>query len=897
MTSPGDGSPDPFDDLDAPAWARGQVRAVLGPTNTGKTYLAMERLRAHESGMIGFPLRLLARENYDRLVQLEGRASVALITGEEKIVPPRPRWWICTVEAMPLQQEVAFLAVDEIQLCADPERGHVFTDRLLHARGREETMLLGAETMAGAIRTLVPEARIETRPRLSTLSWAGAKKLGRLPRRSAVVAFSVDQVYRLAEQVRRQRGGAAVVLGALSPRTRNAQVQMYQEGDVDYLIATDAIGMGLNMDVDHVAFASLTKFDGQRRRPLSAPEMGQIAGRAGRHMNDGTFGITADAPAPDEEVIRQIENHSFPAVAKLSWRNRKLDFASPGRLMQSLNRPPPRPELVRAREADDQLALGALMRDEAVAARAASRDRVRLLWDVCQIPDFRKVMPEHHAQLLAQIFTHLVDREGRLPEDWVRAQIERLDRAEGDIDTLTQRLAHVRTWTYVTHRADWTPDSAHWQARARQIEDALSDALHDRLTERFVDRRAASLSRGREAGAEMLSAVTAKGEVVVEGHVVGRMEGLSFTPHDAADLREAKALAAAAHRALREDAGPRVARLVAADDSAFGMEPDGRITWGGRPIARVTRGGQPLKPRVKLAATDLNDRALEDRVQARLQGFLDRFMARRLGPLIADDDPEREAALTGGDPPARGLLHQLREGLGQVDARAAKAQIDALSPAGRKALSAAGVRFGVDHVFLNSALSPKALRAKAILWAVWADQPTPETPNVPSPAMPADGWPDAALEALGYQRRGRTALRLDRLERLAAHLRQAGKAGPVAADAKLAARIGLDPTAPDALERAGEVLRAFGFKPRAATPPAEGGAPASALFDPPAKGRVRGPAAKAGAKGAAKRSAKKAGGKTAPGRKGDAGSTPRAPRERAPDPHSPFAVLKDLVRR
>ncbi|MBP5858014.1 hypothetical protein KAJ83_13430 [Marivibrio halodurans] len=905
--------------------ARGDVRAVLGPTNTGKTYLAMERLRAHATGMIGFPLRLLARENYDRLVELEGRASVALITGEEKIVPPRPRWWICTVEAMPLETAVDFLAVDEIQLCADPERGHVFTDRLLHARGREETMFLGAEAMADLIRALAPEARIETRPRLSTLTWAGTRKLNRLPRRSAVVAFSVDQVYRTAEAVRRQRGGTAVVLGALSPRTRNAQVQMYQEGEVDYLVATDAIGMGLNMDVDHVAFAGLTKFDGMRRRPLTAPEIGQIAGRAGRHMNDGTFGVTGDARPPDEEVIRQIEGHAFPALTKVSWRNRTLDFASPGRLMQSLTQAPPRAELVRARDADDQLALAALMRDEGVMARAASRDRVRLLWEVCQIPDFRKVMPDHHAQLLGQVFTHLVDRDGgRLPEDWVRAQIERLDRAEGDIDTLTARLAHVRTWTYVTHRADWVPDCAHWQARARAIEDTLSDALHDRLTDRFVDRRAASLSRGMDSAEGLLSAVTPKGEVVVEGHVVGRMEGLRFTPHDPADLREAKRLAAAAHRALREEAGPRVARLAAADDSAFGMEPDGRITWGGRAIARVARGTTPLAPVVRLAPTDLNDRTLEDRVKARLQGFLDRFLARRLAPVLIPPDRGGEAALSADDAPARGLLYRLREGLGAVARSEARDQIDALSPAGRKALAAAGIRFGTEAVYWHGALAPKAMRAKAILWAAWHDRPTPEVPNEPAPVLEAARFPADAWEALGYRVRGPLALRLDRGERLAALLRRRAKAGPVALDAALLQELGGADSAAGTVDRdvADGVLRAFGFKPAKTGPENEqgeatGGA-APPLYDPP--GRMRRPAkgdktarkatgktkASKGAKGgkpdakqpnakrsepkrgATKRSgAQKAGKKTAPA---------RAPRRESPvNPDSPFAILRDLV--
>lgn len=834
---------------------RGTIRAVLGPTNTGKTYLAVERMLGHASGMIGFPLRLLARENYDRIVGRIGRSSVALITGEEKIIPPNPRYLVCTVEAMPMDRPVDFLAVDEIQLCADPERGHVFTDRLLHARGLFETMFLGSDTMTGLIKLLIPNTEIEGRARMSTLSWAGAKKLNRLKRRSAVVAFSVGQVYELAEAIRQTRGGTAVVLGALSPRTRNAQVEMYQNGEVDYLVATDAIGMGLNMDVDHVAFAALSKFDGARRRLLTAPEIGQIAGRAGRHMNDGTFGITNNVKPPEEDTIRRVEEHDYPPVKKIYWRNRNLDFATPRRLYSSLNKYPNREELVRARDADDQLVLGALIADEDIVQRAGSRDGVQLLWDVCQIPDFRKTMPEHHATLIGTIFTYLMDRDGRLPGDWVTSQIERLDRTDGDIDTLTARLAHIRTWTYITHRADWVDGSADWQVRTRRIEDAISDALHDRLTDRFVDKRAAVLGRSK-GGADLLSAVTAKGEVVVEGHVVGHMEGLDFKPHDAADRREARALMAAAHRALAQDAPRRVKALVDSPEQAFGMTPEGRITWQGRAIAKAEKGDGLLAPRCTLLSHSITDASLAERARIRVQAFLDGYLRRRLKPLY-DPDVDRDALDAAG----KGLLYQLREGLGSLPRRDGKDTLKALGDPSKKALTKAGLRLGRDWIYLSGMMDVKAIRARAILWAAWVGRDVPEIPNNTAPSLPRDRVPDTAWPMLGYAPAGPVALRLDRWERLAAQLRNRQKAEPVKADAAFCSQLGLAEGDP----AVAGVLRALGFKPVELSDEEN----TTATFTPAARNR--------GAK-----------------RKGNAKQKAARPGKK-PNPDSPFAVLQSLV--
>src|SRR6201993_993403 len=503
---------------------------ALWPTNTGKNPLAIERILGYRSGMIGFPLRLLARENYDRIVKLKGSRSVALITGEEKILPTNPSYFVCTAESMPLDRQVDFLAVDEVQLCADPERGHVFTARLLHARGAHETMFLGADTIKPLMRQLVPEVEYVSRPRFSTLSYTGYKKVTRLPPRSAVVAFAIADVFSLAELIRRQRGGTAIVLGALSPRARNAQVGMFQAGEVDYLVATDAIGMGLNMDLDHVAFARTGKFDGHGPRRLSAAEVAQIAGRAGRHMSNGTFGTTAEQGPLDPEIVEAIETHHFDPLTRLNWRNSKLRFESIPALLKSLDERPSVPGLILAREADDQRALGALSRNQDITQLARHPGAVRLLWEVCQIPDFRKIMTESHTRLLAHCFLHLAGPKERLPTDWITEQMGHLDRVDGDIDTLMARIAHIRTWTYITHRGDWVEDAAAWQERARGIEDRLSDALHEGITERFVDRRSSLLVRQMASEGELMVAVSKGGEVLVEGVYAGRLRGLRFVP-------------------------------------------------------------------------------------------------------------------------------------------------------------------------------------------------------------------------------------------------------------------------------------------------------------------------------------------------------------------------------
>jgi ATP-dependent RNA helicase SUPV3L1/SUV3 len=775
--------------------------AVLGPTNTGKTHLAIERMLGHRSGMIGFPLRLLARENYDRIVKLRGARSVALITGEEKVLPANPSYFVCTVEAMPLDRQVDFLAVDEIQLCADPERGHVFTARLLNARGLHETMFLGADTIKPLMRRLVPEVEYVSRPRFSTLSYTGYKKVTRLPPRSAVVAFAIADVFSLAELIRRQRGGTAVVLGALSPRARNAQVGMFQAGEVDYLVATDAIGMGLNMDLDHVAFARTGKFDGRGPRRLTAAELAQIAGRAGRHMSDGTFGTTAEQRPLDPEIIEAIETHRFDPLTRLNWRNTRLCFQSVATLLKSLDERPTTPGLVQAREADDHRALQALARNHEIVQLATHPGAVRLLWDVCQIPDFRKVMSESHTRLLVHCFLHLVGPEERLPFAWIVGQMANLDRTDGDIDTLMARIAHIRTWTYITHRSDWVEDAAALQERARGIEDRLSDALHEGITQRFVDRRSAFLVRQLASEGELLAAVSKAGEVTVEGAYVGRLDGLRFIP-DAVDGLELRMLVTAAGRVVRGEVAARVRHLAADNDDAFAIGATGELRWRGGLVGRLVTGEQLLTPRAEPLAGDFIEGEVREKVRRRLQEFLRNEIERRLAPLFA-----AQALRLGGV--ARGLVFQLVGALGCLPGLDLGHQTSALDRPDRTALSRLGVRFGTESIYFEPLLCADTMRFRALLWAVRYGRPMPPLPpgRRLAKAFEIDpALPPSFYAVIGFRVVEGLAVRPDRLERAAAVARRLARRGPFSAGPELAAITGVEPPA---LRR---LLAALGYR-------------------------------------------------------------------------------------
>ncbi len=745
------------------------ITAVLGPTNTGKTHLAIERMLGHDTGMIGLPLRLLAREIYDKIVERIGSSSVALITGEEKIKPESPRYWISTVEAMPRDVSVDFLAIDEIQLAADPERGHVFTDRLLHARGKLETLLLGAGTMREAISDLIPGANFISRPRLSKLTYSGQKKITRLPQRSAVVAFSASEVYAIAELMRRQRGGAAVVLGALSPRTRNAQVELYQSGDVDYMIATDAIGMGLNLDVDHVAFAANRKFDGQNHRLLTPAEIGQIAGRAGRHLNDGTFGVSVDVPPFDAELVERLESHIFDPVKTLQWRNRNLDFTTLDRLRDSLRQIPKEPRLARARMADDVLALEAVCRDDDIVERAQTKDAVIKLWDVCQVPDYRKISPQNHADLVANLFRFLTQSEGVIPEDWFARQVAYADRTDGDIDTLANRIAHIRTWTFVSNRAEWLQDPSHWQERSRSIEDSLSDALHERLTQRFVDRRTSALMKGLRANEDLSADIQDDGAIMVETHYVGRINGFRFYPDQSADGIDGKAARNAATRVLSKEFSMRARRVSSAKNDAFKLTLDARVLWRDQEIARLEPGEHVLKPQIVLVADEHLQTADQARVRDRLQSWLQAIIAERLNPLVEIANAEDISGL------ARGIAFRICENLGAIKREDVAGEIKALDQTARAQLRKYGVRFGAFNIFCPVLLKPAAADLTLTLWLLKSAKqynldpqalPTPPRAGLTSAANEAT-IPEAFYRAYGFHACGPRIIRLDILERLA----------------------------------------------------------------------------------------------------------------------------------
>ena len=773
------------------------VTAVLGPTNTGKTHMAVERMLTHGSGLMGFPLRLLAREIYDKVVAIKGTRAVALITGEEKILPANPRYILATVESMPLDRSVDFLAVDEIQLAADRERGHVFTDRLLHARGRFETMFLGADTIRPLIRRLVPEASFTGRPRFSELSFSGHRKLNRLAPRSAVVAFSAQDVYALAEAMRVQRGGCAVVLGALSPRTRNAQVAMYQAGEIDYLVATDAIGMGLNMDLDHVAFSADRKFDGHHMRRLNAAELAQIAGRAGRYLTNGSFGTTAGLTELDPESVEAVEQHRFPKIKEVFWRNSDLSFRSLDRLLHSLDRPPDQAGLRRVRDGNDHLTLLALARDDAVRAQAGEPEMVRLLWDVCQIPDFRKTLADSHISLTRQIYLHLA-RSGAIPEPWIAKRVASLDRSDGDIDTLTARISHIRTWTYISHHAAWLADARHWQERAREVEDRLSDALHERLTQRFVDRRAAALVQRMRDSDSLNAAFGDSGEVFIEGHAVGHMAGFRFLPDDPED--DSKAISSAAQKVLGSEIQRRVGALEQDGDDAFRLNLDGgvessiesgvaaeagTICWRDAPVAGLTASDNVLKPGLQILHGEILSGPQRERVRRRLADWLERRIARGAAPLLK----LRQAPLSGG---ARGLAFQLSEALGCLPRRKVDTQIADLDKAARAQLAALDVRIGAASVYCTQMLKFARSEFAGLLWAVHQGAAAPSRGASPAavgfarkPATPVE-----AYNALGFVVLGARVLRADMAERLIAGMSKRARSAPFAADTALFAMAG-----------------------------------------------------------------------------------------------------------
>lgn len=716
--------------------------ALLGPTNTGKTHQAVERMLEHESGMIGLPLRLLAREVYDRVSTRVGRDRVALVTGEEKRVPRRPDYWVCTTEAMPIGLDVDFIAVDEVQLAAHDERGHVFTERLLHARGRRETWFMGSASMRPLLERLVPAAQHKEHPRFSRLTFAGSAKLQKLPPRSAVVAFSVPELYELAHRLRVLRGGAAVVLGALSPRARNAQVAMFQAGEVEYLVATDAVGMGLNLDVGHVAFASLRKFDGRSARQLNDSELAQIAGRAGRYLRDGTFGTVSPCELPLESA-RHIEQHRFDVVRRARYRNADLDFSSANALLGSLERPPPAPYFAAVPDAVDLAALKGLLKDPRIAREASGKERVELLWGVCQVPDFRHILFEVHLELLRDLFSAL--EQGPLKNDFLTSRTQEFAREEGNVDALLARIARLRTWAFVVNHAGWCEEPALWSARLNELEDQLSDALHRGLVSTFVERRG-------------------KARPIAKKHEHARPQAVEEAPldrhHPFAALSRLRGQVREREGAPEAPVPSQLSDLVDAPHSAFTLDDSGKIFGQGMLLGKLVRGANVLAPNVQLAASSDVGAGVQSRLERRLLAFARDSVSRLFEPIV----PLRRAEQGG----LRAIAYQLEHGLGSASARELGPSIVALDAGVRARLQGLGVKLGLVTVYLPALLRAPALELRALLLKTHDREL--RLPPLGRAHYEARNVAPSIWLAVGYVVLGMRACRVDLVERAAAGL-------------------------------------------------------------------------------------------------------------------------------
>ena len=774
------------------------VKAILGPTNTGKTYYAMDRMLAHSSGVIGFPLRLLARENYDKAVSQVGISQVALVTGEEKIIPPYAKYFCCTVESMPLNREFSFVCVDEIQLAADPDRGYIFTDRILHSRGLKETVLLGAETIRPLLQKILPDVIIETRPRLSTLSYIGVKKLTRLKPRSTIVAFSVPEVYKIAELIRTKKGGAAIVMGALSPRTRNSQVDLYQNGQVDYLIATDAIGMGLNMDIDHVAFASDSKFDGNIPRYLTPPEIAQIAGRAGRSTRNGTFGVIDESLKFDEETIEQVESHSFFPLKNLWWRNTDLNFSSVNKLVKSLDKAPPFNFMRKKVGALDAICLTHLSQIDTIKAKIENEENLSLLWNICQIPDFSNTLSGMHFNLLEKTFELLLSK-GKLDNEWIKSQITRLDRYDGEIDTLLNRIANVRTWTFITNRSNWLDETEYWQDQAKTIEDKLSDELHERLTQRFVDKKIVVLNKTLKEFNNLEAIVRIDGKVFVEGEEVGTLKGFDFIP-TLSDGENAAPILSAARKTLPKEISRRVKELLMSDNAAFKFDNDGNILWQSNIVASLVNGENIYSPKININSSELLSDEQIKQIQLRIIEAVEGNIKSILSEAINLKDPsfqkiekkhfnnnqneeksaeEEKLPIINLSGKALGIAYEVYEGLGSAKTSSLSMSINTLSDDEKTQLAKLGLRLGIETIYLPNLLKPSAIKLRALLWSVFYQ-------NFPDHGTPPDGrvsvimQPEANhdfLRAIGFVPLGDLALRADIAERLSALIRLEARSG------------------------------------------------------------------------------------------------------------------------
>ena len=739
-----------------------EILAILGPTNTGKTFLAIERMLEHENGVIGFPLRLLAREVYDKVVEKIGVSHVALVTGEEKIIPPKADYYLCTVESMPQDINFEFAAIDEIQMCADPERGHIFTDRLLNYRGDKLTMFLGSDTIKKLITYLVPETEFIYRERLSKLTYSGFKKISRIKPRSAIIAFSVDDVYALAEFVRRQKGGAAVVMGSLSPKTRNSQVEIYQSGDVDFLIATDAIGMGINMDIDNVYFSGLKKYDGKQIRNLRDSEIGQISGRAGRYMNDGSFGTTGECEKLTDEQIEKIENHKFDNIQNIFWRNTNLDFTSSLNLINSLNEKPENENLVRNKDLIDESTFRYLISEKPNLNFRNNNHFVKLLWECCQIPDFTKSSYNEHTDIIYKVFSFLSSDKRKISNEWMKQQLNNLNNFEGNIDSLANRISYVRTWSYVSNKSNWVENADYWIAKTKDIEDRLSEKLHEELSKSFVDKRISILSKGLKQDIQLNTKITEEDKIFINDHFIGKINGLRIElDYSKTNLdTDIKSLKKAARSGAKKELKQRIKNVIK-DIENLKLQDDCKIIWQNKKIAELKPGKNYLNPNIKLIIDDTLDESEYDELKNNIEEWLIKQKHTYLKDLLSIENTEFKNSFS------RGLSYQLFENNGVLKREISNEIIKNLSQNERSELRKKGVKIGKYHIYQPRMIRPNAVKFKTILWKCFNNIHNLNYPNFGiNFAKNFKNKNESFLRICGFETFGKYIIRIDILERL-----------------------------------------------------------------------------------------------------------------------------------
>lgn len=687
-----------------------KITAVLGPTNTGKTHLAIETMLSFESGIIGFPLRLLAREVYDKIIQRTDISKVALITGEEKIIPMNAKYYLCTVESMPLNKLVDFVAIDEIQMCADNERGHVFTDRLLNFRGEKLTMFLGSHTIKNIINSLEEKVEFIFKDRFSKLSYVGHKKISRLNPKSAIIAFSIEEVYAIAELVRRQKGGSAIVMGSLSPKTRNSQVKLYQSGDVDYLVATDAIGMGLNMDLDNVYFSSLKKFDGKKLRKLNLSEISQIAGRAGRYRNDGSFGITGDCKELSAEEIELIESHKLEPIQYIFWRNSNLNFKNFESLINSLDEKPTKKILRRIYDCEDEKLLKFFLKEHSKYNILNEKNSLEIIWECCQIPDFVKHTYGHHLEVVSKVFGFLTSGKKKVLNKYMKKQLNSLDKLEGNVDSISNRIANVRTWSYVSNKKGWVENQDYWIERTKILEDKLSDRLHEELTKSFIDKRASILARGLKQDIDLKTEITDQKNVLIDGQYIGELKGLKLNLDlkiDSLDT-DIKSLKKASRQGVGPELVKRINQII--NSNILKLKEDFKIYWGNDPIAYLTPGKNYLEPNLNLIADDILEFENRNRLQIHLEQWLKKFIREKLTDLVNLNNIEKN------NNSIRALCYQLFENNGVLKRDLVSEFVKQLSLDNRKILRKNGIKIGRYHIYLHKIIKPEAVTTRLLLW-------------------------------------------------------------------------------------------------------------------------------------------------------------------------------------